>query len=316
MRTLKPKRRWWQFSLRSLLLLTLAVGLWLGFEVRQARQVERTVAALSQLGGDAECEPTGWSLLRLCGVPGHGQCIVRAVISGGAVDEAIELLRGSQRLREVEVVYDGTFDPAPSWRHVRDEFHQARIRAASAYAEPLKPVEGENDALQRSMRAHLSRVKRIVEDAYPHAGEVREIIELGLSDHGRGWWHIAGLRYEPIVLADGRVAELFVSCPWGNGVPGGQRSFALLIVADRCISAKGFSTSTRQVHQFVCLEDLDHDGFVDIAFQDKYDGLGRWRSAQEIVGQLSGDPRLWVGAYKIESDGFKSLLAEDRSDFP
>ena len=65
----KSKRRWLQFSLRSVLLLTLAVALWLGYEVHQARQVEQTIAGITALDGNAECELTGWSLLRLCRVP-------------------------------------------------------------------------------------------------------------------------------------------------------------------------------------------------------------------------------------------------------
>jgi hypothetical protein len=112
----KPNRRWLQFSLRSVLILTLAVALWLGHEVRQARHVEQTVAALRELGGNAECELTGWSLLRLCRVSGYGLRIVRAEMSGSAAEQAIELLRGSPGLRELQVKYDGTYDPAPSWK--------------------------------------------------------------------------------------------------------------------------------------------------------------------------------------------------------
>src|SRR5262245_19176687 len=115
MRHRKPKRRWLQFSLRSVLMLTLGVAMWLGYEVHQARQVERTLAGLRALGGDAEHEPTRWSLLGLCRLPGYGCSIVRASIPGSAADKAIDLLRGSPELREVQVTYDGTYDPAPSW---------------------------------------------------------------------------------------------------------------------------------------------------------------------------------------------------------
>src|SRR5205085_6742653 len=112
----KPKRRWLQFSLRSVLLLTLAVALWLGYEVHQARQVERTIAGLAALGGNAECELTGWSLLRLCRVPGYGRRIVRADIPGRTVEEAIDVLSNAPGLAQVRVMFDGTSDPAPSWK--------------------------------------------------------------------------------------------------------------------------------------------------------------------------------------------------------
>src|SRR5256885_14966342 len=88
------KRRWLQFSLRSVLLLTLAVALWLGCEVREARQVERTIAALRALGGTVETELTGPSLLRLCGVPGYGRRIVLAGGPGAAGEGAVSLLGG------------------------------------------------------------------------------------------------------------------------------------------------------------------------------------------------------------------------------
>src|SRR5258705_1303056 len=66
-----PKHRWLQFSLRSVLLLTLAVALWLGYEVREARQVERTITALCALGGTVVTELTCPDPLRLFGAPGY-----------------------------------------------------------------------------------------------------------------------------------------------------------------------------------------------------------------------------------------------------
>ncbi len=62
----KPRgiRRFLRFSLRSLLLATLAVAAWLGYEVHQARTVKRQAAAIPALGGQVEFEPSPWSLLR------------------------------------------------------------------------------------------------------------------------------------------------------------------------------------------------------------------------------------------------------------
>src|SRR5262245_23192041 len=128
---LKPHRRWLQFSLRSILLLTLVVALWLGYEVRQARRVERAFVALRALGGDADSEPAGWSLLRLCGVAGYGRRIVRAEIPGTAVDDAAALLRHLPGLREVQVNYDGSVDPSPSWRSITSELCGVRLVPAA-----------------------------------------------------------------------------------------------------------------------------------------------------------------------------------------
>ena len=81
MNTQKPRRRWLQFSLRSLLLLPLAVGLWLSYEVSEARIVERQTAAIEALGGQVGYEPIGISLLRFL-LNGYGQQVVEVDIPG------------------------------------------------------------------------------------------------------------------------------------------------------------------------------------------------------------------------------------------
>src|SRR5437016_243445 len=124
------KRRRLQFSLRSVLLVTLAVALWLGYEVREARHVERTIAALRALGGNAETELTAPSLLRLCRAPGYGQRIVRVELPGRAVEEAVALLRDLRGLREVQVTYDGTYDLARGWKAIKDGLTDVAITAA------------------------------------------------------------------------------------------------------------------------------------------------------------------------------------------
>ena len=48
---LKPKRRWFQFSVRFLLLLTAAVAVWLGFTMKRVRDKEEAVRAIHDLGG-------------------------------------------------------------------------------------------------------------------------------------------------------------------------------------------------------------------------------------------------------------------------
>jgi len=50
----KSRRRWYQFSLRTLLIVVTLVGCglgWLGFKVREARRQEVAVAAIEKLGG-------------------------------------------------------------------------------------------------------------------------------------------------------------------------------------------------------------------------------------------------------------------------
>lgn len=52
--TPKPRRRWFQFSLRTMLVLMLAFGCgfgWLGMKVKQAREQREAVKAIEKLGG-------------------------------------------------------------------------------------------------------------------------------------------------------------------------------------------------------------------------------------------------------------------------
>jgi hypothetical protein len=58
-------------------------------------------------------------------------------------------------------------------------------------------------------------------------------------------------------------------------------------------------------------EDIDGDGTIDLGFQ--------WTgnlSAYAPMYQFPGDSRSWAGVYRIERDGFKSLLPFDRSFLP
>jgi hypothetical protein len=57
----KPKRRWWQFSVRRALLLMLlvaAVLAWLVVPVHHARQQYAAIKALRELGWEVKCDPS------------------------------------------------------------------------------------------------------------------------------------------------------------------------------------------------------------------------------------------------------------------
>src|SRR5438874_9649717 len=113
----KPKRirRFLRFSLRSLMLLTLAVGAWLGYEVHQARTVQRQAEAIRALGGEVEFEPSPWSLLRFIEPQTYGRRIVMAHVTNERVEAAIVLLSALPALREVQVTFDGARETRPTW---------------------------------------------------------------------------------------------------------------------------------------------------------------------------------------------------------
>ncbi|MCY2987709.1 MAG: hypothetical protein NTY19_07585 [Planctomycetota bacterium] len=65
--TPKPRRRWLQFSLRTLLVLMLVLGCgfgWLGREVQRARTQQRTAAAISKVGGQVSYRDVSNSRVR------------------------------------------------------------------------------------------------------------------------------------------------------------------------------------------------------------------------------------------------------------
>lgn len=56
----KPKRRWFQFSLRTLLVVILLFGSgfgWLGMKIKQAREQRKAVEAIRELGGSVSNDP-------------------------------------------------------------------------------------------------------------------------------------------------------------------------------------------------------------------------------------------------------------------
>jgi hypothetical protein len=48
----RPRRRWLRYSLRSLLILTTVLCIWLGIKVNQARRQKEAVARLKELGAE------------------------------------------------------------------------------------------------------------------------------------------------------------------------------------------------------------------------------------------------------------------------
>ena len=65
--TPKPRRRWLQFSLRTLVVLMLLLGAgfgWLAHEVDRARTQQKAVAAIEKLGGRVECEAVSGGMIR------------------------------------------------------------------------------------------------------------------------------------------------------------------------------------------------------------------------------------------------------------
>ena len=98
----KPKRRWYQFSLRTLLIvLGLSLPLsWLGLKLRQAREHQETVNAILEAGGYVGYEHNVLGL-------GLGEVVYVAWGGGGwhldLGDAELEKLKGLTSLRRLDV---------------------------------------------------------------------------------------------------------------------------------------------------------------------------------------------------------------------
>ncbi len=65
--TPKPRRRWLQFSLRTLMVLMLVFGCgfgWAGVKLKQAREQRGAVKAIRKLGGSIYCESASGGMIR------------------------------------------------------------------------------------------------------------------------------------------------------------------------------------------------------------------------------------------------------------
>ena len=63
----KPRRRWLQFSLRTMLVLMLAFGCgfgWLAYQIKQARQQREAANVIEKLGGTIDWDPTSGGMIR------------------------------------------------------------------------------------------------------------------------------------------------------------------------------------------------------------------------------------------------------------
>src|SRR5262245_60645856 len=105
--TTVPRRlRWFQFRLRSLLIVTCGVGAWIGWEVRQADSVRRHAGSIVAVGGNVELECSAWSLLRFVDRQRFGLRATKAEIPAASLAEGLPHLQALSP-SHVRVVCDG-----------------------------------------------------------------------------------------------------------------------------------------------------------------------------------------------------------------
>jgi hypothetical protein len=302
----RPRRRWLQFSLRSLLLLTLVIAGWLGFEAREASFVERTAAAIRKAGGQVEFESKGWSLLRFVAPQRYGLRIVRAEIPAGGADESAKLLSRVSDLHEVVVLFDGTCEPNAVMTRVRQTLPSVMAVAKAAPIETFANVASADDDRLGKLKARLLPILRCG-PAFRGQRAPRnwQRWELWWSDDERGLKPTT-LRsdYRIVGQPDGSLAEIFALNYESFVVPSLDRAIVVLIRADRALTWTAVEMNNRFDGYTLVVDDIDGDGLPDV-------GLECESSASAPNGpavQFSGDPRFWLELYRIDGDQFRSLL--------
>lgn len=129
--------------------------------------------------------------------------------------------------------------------------------------------------------------------------------------HKKQWSFFSSSVRKPVKTKDGKAAELiFITAP-ANSIPGNAFSMAFLLV-DKCIvDWVSCWTSNRIANQELLLEDVDGDGFSDVAFRAS---AGWWGLLDERQHSRPGDSRKWLYAFAVTARGFESLFPNTERD--
>jgi hypothetical protein len=157
-----------------------------------------------------------------------------------------------------------------------------------------KSTEFGSHALYRELLAGL-----------PKDGACAKSAKLELEYWHESHWTSAVRR--SVMTRDGKKAEvIFLSAP-SLSMPGDDLSMAFLLVERHVIDWVSCWTYNRIANHELLLEDVDGNGFQDVAFRASD---GWWGAKDKRIHSRPGERRKWLYAYAITSKGFRSLFPE------
>src|SRR5262249_2175925 len=104
---------------------------------------------------------------------------------------------------------------------------------------------------------------------------------------------------------DGKMAEVYLLTAPAMSLPSEDLSMAFLLIDHKIIDWASCWTNNRTAQQDLQIEDVDGDGFADLAFRAK---PGWWGLQDKRQHSRPDDKRIWLYAYAITSTGFVSLF--------
>jgi len=129
--------------------------------------------------------------------------------------------------------------------------------------------------------------------------------------HKHQWGFLNPAVRKPVKTKDGNAAEVvFLTAP-AMSLPGTDFSMAFLLVDKRVVDWASCWTYNRTANQELLLEDVNGDGFSDVAFRASD---GWWGLLDKRKHSRPDDKRKWLYAYAITAKGFQSLFADTERD--
>jgi hypothetical protein len=119
--------------------------------------------------------------------------------------------------------------------------------------------------------------------------------------------------YKSVKTKDGKTGEIILLTAPASTNPGTDFAMAFLLLDGVVVDSASCWTYNRTAEQELLLEDVDGDGFLDLAFRARPGWFGLQDRRRHT---RPGDKRTWLYAYAITSTGFRSLFPQTDRELP